>query len=251
MQSRHAFEESDDSAEEFLERQRKSILIENILSQKVRPKVSVKWRDIQREFNPIEFVETVNQVDEDEARTTYIVDKLYSGTQLKEITEANPIVTLGWIRLNKDSPEALLAKDAFESGKTFLEVAELVKMENGGVWKVSKCGVGGMDDIDEVQGLPEVGDFKRTLKGAKKGQYLEPFDYGTTRYWLSVIDVLPPISLYNKRIQMAVYDYLWQDEYDRERIRFVESLWGEGSIEEVEEMAQRVAKIAVQHYYNE
>lgn len=250
-QSRQTFEESDSSVEEFLERQREGILIDSLLRQKVIPKVSVKWRDIQREFNSIEFVETVDQIDEDEARTTYIVDQLYSGIPLKDILIAHPLVTLGRINLKIDSPDALLAKDAFENGNTFLEVAELVKTKNGGVWDVLKCGVGGMDDIDQVQNLPDIGDFKRALKGAKKGEYLEPFDYGEMRYWLSVIDIVPPISLYNKRIQMAVHEFLWRIERDRERIRFVESLWGEGSIEEVEEMAKRVAKIAAQRYYNQ
>ena len=86
--------------------------------------------------------------------------------------------------------------------------------------------------------------------GASMGEYIEPFEFKSTIYWLSVIDVVPPISLYNKRIQMAVHDFLWSKYYDRERIRFVDSLWGEGSIEELDKMAKELASIAAERYYN-
>jgi hypothetical protein len=230
------------SVDEYVEFQRDQILIDALDSQKIWPKVNVTWRDIQREFEQVSQGNNqfVGQIDR--ARTDAIILALRQGVPLGDIPEANGSVTLGRIALKKDDPRVRETMLAFANGSEFEEVCELLELENGGLWKTFEMGSGGIDDISVNSTI------KSHLVGVSKGEIVEPFELGSNVVWIAILEVQEPVSLYNRRVQIEVENILRWNQFNREKVRYVESLWGEGSIEEVKAMADRVANIAVQRY---
>ena len=104
-------------------------------------------------------------------------------------------------------------------------------------------GMGGLEDIDVADMI------KSKLVGAKVGDVLPPTQLRTTMLWVSIAQKQKPISLYNRRIQIALRNALRWVQFNREKNRFVQSLWGDGSIHEVKAMAERVANIAVRRHH--
>ena len=164
------------------------------------------------------------------------------GMSLGSIPDARGSVTLGMIRINSEDPQVLEVIEAFANGQTFQEVASFVGVANGGVWDTFEMGLGGLGDITVN---PKI---KEHLVGVAEGDIIEPFELGTTTVWLAVLEVREPISLYNRRIQIALNNALRWVQFNREKDRYVESLWGEGSLDAVESMADRVTNIAVRRY---
>ena len=151
-------------------------------------------------------------------------------------------MTLGMIRFNKDDSIVKEIRGAFADGLSFQEVAAKYDIKDGGVWETFQMGLGGIEDI-------EVGSvIKSQLEGMGVGDYIAPFELGSTIVWISVLEVKQPISLYNRRIQIALQNALRWIQFNREKDRYVESLWGEGSLDEVKSMADRVTNIAVRRY---
>jgi len=232
------------SVDKFLKLQRDKILIDALYRQHIWPRVNVTWRDIQREFELLSLGNTV-ETESDTARTEKIVAALRSGISLSDIPEAFGAVTLGMIRLKQDDPREEVVIDGFERGLSFAEVASLVDVPNGGEWETFKMGVGGISDIDTSKSI------KQHLLGAVEGEILAPFNVGknsTTKVWLAVLHVQKPVSMYNRLVQIELHNILRWVQFNREKNRFVDSLWGEGSLDEVKAMADRVANIAVRRY---
>ncbi len=237
--------ESGVSLEEFLEFQREKLLIDALYREKIWPKVNVTWRDIQREFEQISLadfsVKDANDVDEN--RLQAILLGLRSGLGLGAIPEAKGQVSIGMIRVPKED-EALASdvREAFKLGMSFKEVANDLDLPNDGLWQTFEMGSNGVHDID-------VSDLMREkLIGVEEGEVIESFDLGRSTVWLSILDIQKPISIYNRPVQIAVRNQLQWIAFNREKARFIESLWGEGSIEEVQTMSERVANIAVRRF---
>ncbi|MBC8309188.1 MAG: hypothetical protein H8E83_01585 [Planctomycetes bacterium] len=229
------------SVDEFLEFQREKILIDDLRRQKIKPKVNVTWRDIQREFGHVVFEEEV-LIDPDQSRTDAVVMALRSGHSLREIDEARGTVTLGRIMLPLDDPRIEEVQIAFENGLTFEEVAQIAGTPNGGVWNMYEMGEGGISDIKAGSVLQE------RLVGLSEGDVLEPITFPTKINWFAVLDIQQPISLYNRQVQIAVQSALEEVQFRREGDRYVESLWGEGSLKKVKSMADSIANIAIQRF---
>ena len=230
------------SVDEFLEFQRDSILRDELYRQKIMPKVNVSWRDIQREFEEVSFDEEV-LYEEDDTRTAVIVQELRTGGKsLREIEAARGYVTLGRINLSNDDPRIDEVNVAISEGASFATIAELVEVQDGGVWNTYKMGQGGIADIKAgalIRGF---------LVGATEGDIIGPLELSSGVNWFAVLEVQEPISLYNRQVQMAVQASLKELQFRREGDRYVESLWGEGSLEKVKSMADSIATIAVQRF---
>ncbi len=230
------------SVDEFLEFQRDSILRDELYRQKIMPKVNVSWRDIQREFEEVSFDEEV-LYEEDDTRTAVIVQELRTGGKsLREIEAARGYVTLGRINLSNDDPRIDEVNVAISEGASFATIAELVEVQDGGVWNTYKMGQGGIADIKAgalIRGF---------LVGATEGDIIGPLELSSGVNWFAVLEVQEPISLYNRQVQMAVQASLKELQFRREVDRYVESLWGEGSLEKVKSMADSIATIAVQRF---
>ncbi|MDP7008898.1 MAG: hypothetical protein QGI78_04930 [Phycisphaerales bacterium] len=229
------------SVDEFLEFQREKILIDALYRQKIMPKVNVTWRDIQREFGHVVFDDEV-VIEPDESRTAAVLMALRTGKSLRDIEAARGTVTLGRIRLPLDDPRIEEVKIAFEDGFTFEEVSQITGTPNGGVWEMFEMGEGGISDIQAGPVLQE------RLVGLSEGDILEPITFATSINWFAVLDVQQPISLYNRQIQIAVQSALQEVQFRREGDRYVESLWGEGSLKKVKSMADSIANIAIQRF---
>ncbi len=230
------------SVDEFLEFQRDSILRDEFYRQKIMPKVHVSWRDIQREFEEVSYDEEVLS-EEDDIRTAVIVQELRSGGKsLREIEAARGYVTLGRINLSKDDPRIDEVTVAIAEGASFATLAELADVPDGGVWNTYKMGPGGISNI-KVGAL-----IKEFLVDASEGDIFGPMELSSGVNWFSVLEVQQPISLYNRNVQMAVQSSLREAKFRREVDRYVESLWGEGSLKKVKSMAASIATIAVQRF---
>jgi hypothetical protein len=228
--------------DKFLELQRDQILIDALYRQKIWPKVNVTWRDIQREFEQVTLGDELLFVEEDEERTQNVLLGLKQGIPLGNIQSARGTVTLGMIRFKQDDAVVKEIRSAFAEGISFSEVAVKFDIADGGKWETFQMGLGGIEDI-------EVGPvIKSRLKGIGVNDYVAPFELGTSIVWISVLEVKQPISLYNRRVQIALQNALRWIQFNREKERYVESLWGEGSLDEVKSMADRVTNIAVRRY---
>ena len=102
--------------------------------------------------------------------------------------------------------------------------------------------VGGLWDIDVRD------EIKTQLQDAEEGDILPAFELGSTLLWIAVLHVQQPVSMYNRQLQITLRNMLRWSQFTKEKDRFVESLWGEGSIDEVKAMAERVTNIAVRRY---
>jgi len=237
--------ESGVSVEEFLEFQREKLLIDALYREKIWPKVNVSWRDIQREFEQISLEEFSSEDANDvaEERLQEILLGLRSGLNLGAIPEAKGLVSIGMIRVPKDD-ESLAndVREAFVLGMSFKDVANDLDLPNDGLWQTFEMGSKGIHDID-VSDL-----MKEKLIGATEGEVIDSFDLGRNTVWLSIMNIQKPISIYNRPVQIAVRNQLQWIAFNREKSRFIESLWGEGSIEEVQTMSERVANIAVRRF---
>jgi hypothetical protein len=230
------------TTEEFLGMQRDQILIDALQNQKIRPKVNVTWRDIQREFEKLSSNISVPTKEMDDARTEEILRSMHVGTPLKDITAAKGAITLGKIRLSKEDDRIEYVTEALASGLPFQEVADSVGISKSGVWDSFELGRGGIDGI----GINEV--FIEKLKSVTYGEVVPAFEFGSGIFWIIVLDVQEPVSLYNRSIQIGLRNVLRWVQFNKEKGRFIESLWGKGSLEEVKAMADRVTNIAVRRY---
>ncbi len=231
------------SVDEFLEFQRGKFLIDALYRQKIMPKVNVSWRDIQREFEQVSLGDFVLNEDEDVERIQAIVADLRADPpkSLGDIESARGTVTIGRILLSQDDPRIEEVTAAFAEGKTFLEVAEFVGEANVRIDSYI-MGPRGFQDTSMLSVM------KPHLEGASEGDILPPFPIGSRTVWLAVLDVVQPISLYNRRVQIAVQSALKQVQFRREGDRYVETLWGEGSLKKVKSMADSIANIAIQRF---
>ena len=230
------------TTEEFLGMQRDQILIDALQRQKIWPKVNVTWRDIQREFEKLSSNTSVPTKEMDDARTGEILRSMQVGTPLKDIAAAKGAITLGKIRLPKEDDRIEYVTEALASGLPFQEVADSVGISKSGVWGSFELGTGGIDGI----GINEV--FVEKLKSISYGEVVPAFEFGSGVFWIIVLDIQEPVSLYSRSIQIALRNVLRWVQFNKEKGRFIESLWGKGSLEEVKEMADRITTIAVRRY---
>ncbi|MBT5366188.1 MAG: hypothetical protein HOL14_06655 [Phycisphaerae bacterium] len=235
-------DESGVTTEEFLGMQRDQILIDALQNQKIWPKVNVTWRDIQREFEKLSTNTSVPTKEMDDERIEEILRSLQAGIPLKDITAANGAITLGKIRLPKEDDRIEYVTEALASGLPFQEVADSVGISESGVWGSFELGTGGIDGI----GINEV--FVEKLKSISYGEVVPAFEFGSGVFWIIVLDIQEPVSLYSRSIQIALRNVLRWVQFNKEKGRFIESLWGKGSLEEVKEMADRITTIAVRRY---
>mgnify|MGYP006426233715 FL=1 len=241
-QAREAIErESGVTVDKFLRSQRDQILIDALYREKIWPKVSVTWRDIQREFEQLSVSESA-EAEISQSRTNAILDGLQRQLSLISIEEAKGSITIGRISVPKDDERIDLIHEAFSNGASFDEVAEMVGAADGGVWEVFELHEGGIETTSASQKV------KEHLAGTEVGEVKEPLELGRNLMWLAVLEIQHPVSLYNRDIQIAMQNTLRWLQFNREKDRYVESLWGDGTLEELKKMAESVTAIAVQRY---
>lgn len=203
------------SYEEYLSQYREEQLILNVYQEKIRSRVIVSSRDVERAYQ-------------------------------QRYDEFNPpaTVTLGRIRLSTEGDAAVIdqVRSRLEAGEPFAEVADAVGMPDHGRWDAFTIGPDGPWDID----LNE--DARSKLVGLEIGQTSEPFQIGASTWWLHVISIdrRPGKSLYEA--QMQIRRELAAQLEAEARQRYVATLLDQGIFDELTVMGERLLRIGVQRY---
>jgi hypothetical protein len=210
-------QQSGDDLDQYLGNQKDMVLIHQLQQQKIQPRVIVSWRDIEREYQ-------------------------------RRYEEFNPpaSVTLARIRLNSITQTALVedVTRRLEAGEPFADIADELGFANGGVWETFSMGPGGVIDI-------EVSDvMKHALGGLEEGDTSVPITMGSATLWLNVVEVDRPAahSIYDAEVQMGLRNALMARRGQAEWFRYVNSLLKRGVYDELEEMAERLYRIAMLRY---
>ncbi len=200
-----------------LDTRKKMVLINELRRKKIDPRVIVSWRDIQREYQ-------------------------------RRFDEFNPpaTVTLARIRLSTERQADLIeeVKPRLAAGEPFARVAEDAGFPDGGRWETFEVGPGGISDI----GISD--DMKGALEGLGAGQTSEPFIQGAATVWLHVESVEHSAgkSIYDAQVQRALSQELRARRNVEEWNRHIESLLEKGIYHELDEMAERLYRIALDRY---
>jgi len=242
-QMRRLAEEQDDaSVDSFLESNKEQILIDKLYGEKVWPNVHVTWRDIQRVFEKIYIDGFDSNLEVEEFRIQEVVSELQK-LPLESIPAAGGSIILGRIKLDIGDPKIEQVLEKFASGHSFLEVAVSVGAENDGIWQAYKLKKGGIKNTISGQVIAD------GLVDSKEKNNLFERVTGKTHSWFAILEFNEPISLYNREVQIAVRERLRGEQFFTEENRFLQSIWSENGMEEAENMAARVTKIALQRYF--
>ena len=218
-QTDRALRESEDqSIEDHLEGMKDRALIQKLVQEKIAPRVIVSWRDIEREY------------------------------QRREAEfNPSPEITLARIRVPTASQPEIIEEVTLRlaAGEGFLEVAESVGRGNG-VWETFEVADGDLSNVefanetltDALAGLRDTGDMT------------EAFEIGTTTWWVYVVEFDLPErrDLYDPDVQRILASAIRRARGGEEQDRFIASLLERGIFDELEEMGQRLLRIAVRRY---
>ena len=188
-------------------------LQQDLLNRKVRPRVIVSWRDIERRY--------------DKDRAMYAPDPSYKVAR---------------IRLFKDSQADKIeqVKKLLAEKRPFAEVAESVGMQNGGFWREVRVRDGKMDLGDLLDPV------RSALEKLLPGMVSEPIDQRTSVMWLAIVgsDVPPSVSIFDGSLQLQLRGQLYGERFQVERAAYLQSLrrrWLSGSIAKMEERLKKMA----------
>jgi hypothetical protein len=203
--------------DQYLGEQKDIVLIHQLQQQKIHPRVIVSWRDIEREYK-------------------------------RRYAEFNPqvMVTLARIRLNPITQSALVdnVNARLAAGDPFTEIAEELGYADGGVWETFEMGPGGITDIEVSKVM------KQALEGLDQGDTSEPFTLGSAMLWLHVVEVQRPgaRSIFEPAVQLGLRNSIRARRANTEWFRYVNSLLERGVYDELEEMSERLYRIAMDRY---
>jgi len=210
-------QQSGEDLDQYLGDQKDMVLIHQLQQSKIQPRVIVSWRDIEREYQ-------------------------------RRYAEFNPpaSVTLARIRLSPVTQAAAVdgVKARLAAGEPFPEIAEELGFADGGVWETFEMGPGGITDIVVSD------DMKQALAGLKEGDTSAPITMGSSTLWLHVVEMQSPAarSIYDPAVQIGLRNAIRARRANTEWFRYVNSLLERGVYDELEDMAERLHRIAMLRY---
>ena len=202
--------------EQLLEFKKNEVLLQNLLSERIAPRVIVSWKEVEREYE-------------------------------RRKGEFNPParVTLKRIRLENESQAEQIAqvKARLAAGDDFSAIAKDVGMPHDGQWDTFPVGPGGVSDIADLNEA-----YLAAMKGLQEGQTTEPIEVSGRTQWIHIakLEQPPPKSLYD--VQREIHRDLRVRREREERERYLRTLFDKGIYSEVNEMAQRVVEVALRRY---
>lgn len=212
-------EETGMSMEEFLESQKERGLIGDLLQRRVKPRVIVSWRDMEREY--------------DLHRAELAPD---------------PVYNLGRIALFKDRQAAEIeqVKSMLAAGKTFQEIVAALKVANQGNWMQVKL-VNGQMQISTL--ADEVAAAVRPLK---PGQVSPPVESRTQVTWYTVIseEVPQARTLFDPQVQLLIRGQLTNRRDMEARAEYIESLRSRWMSDDIQKMQLRLIQLAMARYFD-
>ncbi len=203
--------------EQYLELEKNRALIQKLIMEKIRPRVIVSWRDIEREYE-------------------------------RRIEEFNPPaqVTLLRIRLNSESDATRIeeVKTRLLQGDPFEDIATDIGDVDGGRWRTIQMGGA---ETDEVALSSE---FIDRLGEIKVGTTTEPFELSSSTWWLHVaeVDQPPARSIYDPGVQRMLSDHLHSVRFNEEFMHYRSKLFQRGIFDELNEMRDRLMAVAILRY---
>lgn len=204
------------SLEEYLDDKKDQILLNRIIRQQIMTRVLVSWRDIEREYE-------------------------------RRIDEFNlpARVTLSRIRLSSDQTDKIEdVKQRLAAGEDFGDVADWAGMNDRGLMGTFKMGTGGLTDIV----LNEA--YKPYLVGLEVGDTTEGFPVKSRMMWLYVTSIDEPVALtvYDDKVQTAIREMIYSQRLREEQVRYMSELLEKSTLDELNEMVERVVQIALRRY---
>jgi hypothetical protein len=201
--------------DQYLQAERDTTLIKQLISEKVWPRVIVSWKDVEREYQ-------------------------------RRYAEFNPPATVTILRIRvpaSDVEKVEEVKSRLARGESFAEVSLWIGPGAAGpMGEPFVLGPGGIGEI-------AVNDaYKQKLAGLTVGQTTEPVEVGGNINWLHVqsVDQPPQLSLYD--VQMVLINELRQRRFREEYRQYIDSLLKRGIYDNMQEMSQRVLQVAMMRY---
>jgi hypothetical protein len=201
--------------DQYLQAERDTTLIKQLISEKVWPRVIVSWKDVEREYQ-------------------------------RRYAEFNPPASVTILRIRvpaSDVEKVDEVKSRFARGESFAEVSQWIGPgAAGSMGEPFVLGPGGIGEI-------AVNDaYKQKLAGLSVGQTTEPVEVGGNINWLHVqsVDQPPQLSLYD--VQMLLINELRQRRFRDEYRQYIDSLLKRGIYDNMQEMSQRVLQVAMMRY---
>lgn len=218
LAEQQVWEQEGISLESLMSRRRNEILAMDIIRKRVRPRVIVSWRDIEREYN--------RRRDEFSPPGVAHLSRI----SLNRQTEAEAIAT---------------ARALFAEGKSFEEVADAVGAENQGKWNEVKLGSNGFADVDFVPAI------KDRLVKLSPGETSESFDLGSNTVWIHYdeLEQEPPRGIYDRDVQLALTNDLAGRRSELEEVRYIESLKRRWVADDLNDMKLDLMTIALVRYW--
>ena len=208
---------SGDDLDQYLGRQKHLVLIDRLRVEKIEPRVIVSWRDIEREYKRRE----------------------------KEFSPP-AAVTLARIRLNTAMQADLIddVNERLAAGESFGKIAEELGFANRGVWETFEMGPAGLTGIEVSEPM------KEALAGLDAGDTSAPFALGSGTVWLHVVEITRPVarSIYDPEVQIMLKNMIRNRRSQAEWVRYVNSLLDRGIYDELDQMADRLYRIALDRY---
>lgn len=204
------------SLEEYLAVKKDELLLDRLVRQQIVTRVLVSWRDIEREYE--------RHFDEFNLPAT---------------------VTLSRIRLSSDQTDRIEeVKQKLAAGEDFGDVAEWAGMNDRGVMDTFKMGPGGLTDI-------EINDaYKPYLAGLEVGDTTEAFPVRNRTMWLHVTSIAEPeaLTVYDDKVQTGIREMIFARRFQEEQARYMSELLEKSTLDELNEMVERVFQIALRRY---
>jgi len=203
--------------EEYLSARRDGALLQKLREERIRPRVIVSWRDIEREYQ-------------------------------RRFHEFNPPATMkvSRIRLSTERDAELVefVKEQLAAGTPFAEIAAEVGAADGGAWQQFEIGEEGVDGLQLSESI------LNHLRGLDVGQTSEPFEIGASTWWLHVAEIIQPKgrSLYEPEVQRMLHDAIENRRLNQELNRYMQSLIADGVEEKLDKMRERLLIIAYERY---
>jgi hypothetical protein len=220
-EARQELRERGTSLEEAMEEEKDVTLIMELFRQRITPRVIVSWRDIEREYQKPQWQERFNPPGQ---------------------------VTLARIRLSTrdDAPLIQQVEQRLADGEDFLDIARSLDQPNDGIWQTFEMPSDDLTDIAITNAL--MNERLAELDGV--GDTTEPFEIGSSTWWLHVAEIKRPErrSLYEPEVQRTLNGYLREVRRMEEQDRFLRSLLDEAIYDELEQMEQRLLRIAMRRY---
>ncbi|RMF00412.1 MAG: hypothetical protein D6773_11485, partial [Alphaproteobacteria bacterium] len=213
------------SLDEFLRRQQDRELVRLILQSRVKNRVHVSWREIEQEY----------------ARS-------------QEIFNPKPRAYFRWIRVPADDAATIASiQQRLDAGEPFEQVAQLeanrFNPEAGGLLPAFT--------IETDLGDLKVFRFENLNQAAvslKEGQWAGPIEVqiGSTPYanWI-YLDRVEQVHVPLYDAQLAIAQTREQEETQKELERYISRLLERASFTDMDKMADRLIRIAIQRYYPE